>query len=1175
MTILTYENFDLLITRAPGGYQARVLNSLVSEAVRDFPAPFTDAELAALPGYFDRAAGDLPQPSPERLGETLYRVALADQVGASLRRSLDEVTRRGMGLRIRLRLDKAAPELADWPWEYLRAPDRPDPFALSVTTPIVRYIELTEPAKPLVASLPLRILAVTASPGNQRPLEIEQEWARLQRALKPLGERRLIVLERLESATLGLLQARLRGDPVHLLHFIGHGFFDAAANVGGLVFEDGDGGSDIVTASALGLLLHDHEPLRLVFLNACEAGRGGRRDPFAGVAQRLVQGGVPAVAALQFPITDRAALILSQEFYRALADGLPADAALSEARKAIKLAGDDPAWGTPVLFSRSGDNRLIAPETTKARPSALVATPPEPMQPPSVAGFVGRAQELAVFGASLAANHVAIIAGMAGVGKTVLAARLARQVAADPSRIFWHQFHEGEGIETIIWRLAGMLYRHGQPALWELLESARLSGGQPPPAEVLLDYLAQLLRGQDYVLCLDDFHYADGDPLVEKAVERLQILLSAGEVSLIVTSRRLPTVFRDQAFVPLGGLRLDDARALLTARSIVLSPELLAELQHHTDGNAELLTLAVHALQRSRQPAQVIKRLADEEDIETYLLQEVDRGLTTDEKLVLGGVAALLGYPGTRSAIETTLASGNLKRTLRYLANRFLLREQEGRLDHEYLTHAIVQTFYYELLSRQERQALHRRAGEYYELEEPDALKAALHYQRAGEAERAARLATADVWAAINQGQARLLRSLLLLLSQAQLAAAPSIQIQLALGEILAFLNETDAAQAAYQAALTTLHAQGVTPAARVETARACLGMGTLLANREPEAALGWIERGLEAVSAEESELTAALYNRKGTILLGQATYGEAIAALERALALVPPAPSQLRGAVLNNLGSAWAWAGDGARGGQYTGEAVAVSTALHDTITLLSLISNIAIDKEIGGDWAGAGADYGEALRLAEQLGSLSEQARIHNLLGTLRLHQGDERTAEDHLQRAVSLSRQIKSAEHLAATLPVLAQLHIRRQAWTPARTALAEAEALAAAHGWDYILPETYAALALLALGQGQPDEALAQAERSVVAAQQLAAPVEEGKGLRVKGQALASLGRPDEAAAALEASLALLADADPYEAAQTQRCLAQLAESTGDPVRSLALLNQADAAFRQLGLEPPPR
>ena len=180
-----------------------------------------------------------------------------------------------MGLRIRLRLDKAAPELADWPWEYLHAPDRPDPFALSTATPIVRYIELDDPVQPLAASLPLRVLAIAANPKTLRPLDIEQEWTRLQKAFGPLSELGLIELERLQPATVPALQDRLRGKPVHLLHFIGHGFFDAAANTGGLIFEDDTGGADFVTAANLGLLLPDHASLRLVFLNACEAGAGG------------------------------------------------------------------------------------------------------------------------------------------------------------------------------------------------------------------------------------------------------------------------------------------------------------------------------------------------------------------------------------------------------------------------------------------------------------------------------------------------------------------------------------------------------------------------------------------------------------------------------------------------------------------------------------------------------------------------------------------------------------------------------------------------------------------------------------------------------------------------------------------------------------------------------------
>ena len=255
-----------------------------------------------------------------------------------------------------------------------------------------------------------------------------------------------------------------------------------------------------------------------------------------------------------------------------------------------------------MLFSRSSDNRLIELPHEEAQPASKVAPPPEPMPSPAVAGFVGREQEVAYFAACLAADHVAVIAGMAGMGKTMLAARLARRIAVSPDRIFWHQFHEGEGIETIIWRLAGMLWRHGQRRCGSCSKARRQSGGQPPPAEVLLDYLMQLLRGQGYVLCLDDFHHAEEDPLVEKAVDRLQTLLAAGEVNLIVTSRRMPSALRTLSFVPLGGLGLADAGRLLAARKVTLTPELLAELHQRTDGNAELLTLAAQALQRSRQP---------------------------------------------------------------------------------------------------------------------------------------------------------------------------------------------------------------------------------------------------------------------------------------------------------------------------------------------------------------------------------------------------------------------------------------------------------------------------------------------------------------------------------------------------------------------------------------------
>jgi hypothetical protein len=89
--------------------------------------------------------------------------------------------------------------------------------------------------------------------------------------------------------------------------------------------------------------------------------RSSREDPFSGVAQTLVkQGSIPAVIAMQFEITDAAAIKFAEEFYSATADGYPVDAALAAARKAIFAEGNDIEWGTPVLYLRAPDARLFS-----------------------------------------------------------------------------------------------------------------------------------------------------------------------------------------------------------------------------------------------------------------------------------------------------------------------------------------------------------------------------------------------------------------------------------------------------------------------------------------------------------------------------------------------------------------------------------------------------------------------------------------------------------------------------------------------------------------------------------------------------------------------------------------------------------------------------------------------
>ncbi|HEU5104087.1 MAG TPA: AAA-like domain-containing protein, partial [Roseiflexaceae bacterium] len=166
-------------------------------------------------------------------------------------------------------------------------------------------------------------------------------------------------------------------------HFIGHGEFDPQAQDGALIMEDEDGLGFRVSGQDLSMLLHDYcETLRLVILNACEGARTSGDDPFSGTAQRLVQQGIPAVIAMQFAVTDETAIAFSQEFYAALTDGFPVDAALTEGRKAISAEAHGAEWGTPVLYMRAPDGQIFDLNPRLRLPTPIPPPIPVPVPKP-------------------------------------------------------------------------------------------------------------------------------------------------------------------------------------------------------------------------------------------------------------------------------------------------------------------------------------------------------------------------------------------------------------------------------------------------------------------------------------------------------------------------------------------------------------------------------------------------------------------------------------------------------------------------------------------------------------------------------------------------------------------------------------------------------------------------
>ncbi len=453
--------------------------------------------------------------------------------------------------------------------------------------------------------------------------------------------------------------------------------------------------------------------------------------------------------------------------------------------------------------------------------------------------------------------------------------------------MFWHAFHAGEDVNVVLWKIAGFLAWHGQPEIWRMLHSAQASSGQLPPPAVLFDYVFQTLRGQNYLLCFDDFHLVESDPLLGQLVERLQKATRAGELSVIIASRHIPAAVSSADRSVLPGFNAGDARRLIAERGVSLPDDLIAAVHTATQGNAQLMILAIDALRRAKNPASAIARLAESGDIERYLLTQVDGHLTEDERQVISAVAVLLGYPGTRRAIAAVLDGVNARRTLSDLARRNLLTSTEAESEREYSAHAIVRAFYYDSLGQRERQAMHDRAGRYYETDEPDAFRSALHFEAAKAFDRAAAVIVAQVGALIDQGKARMVRELLQRLANQVVDPALSAQVHEVRGDLHYLLGELDEALREYEAAQTAAEDT-------LTSVRLLRKAGEVLARKgEPEQALENLTRGnelLRQIAGPNTEAgpLAVIY---GTVMLNLGRYDEAAAATQSALA-EPPNPA-------------------------------------------------------------------------------------------------------------------------------------------------------------------------------------------------------------------------------------------------------------------------------------------
>ena len=379
-------DFDLCIWKEGDLYKAEVRHSPAGTCDRKgFDWPFRedhqnllrDLELAVMRAQGYRGALMSADEAKLRdFGSSVFKAVFrgAPEIEQLYNASLALAEHDRRGLRLKLRVDP--PELAMLPWEYVYDNVRSRDFVcLDENQPLVRFFFVEGRAvAPQPDDRPLRVLAMVANPKGD--LDVEKERRRIDQAFEkvPADQHEL---RWVQGETRDALFEALKEGPWDIFHFIGHGGVDSVEDekgqlhtVGYLLVQDRKDEDPRFYASGLAAMLKMGK-VRLAVLNCCDSGRG----PISGLGATLVQTTVPLAVAMQFPISDEAALEFSEEFYKALVRGQSVENALTLART-VMYAKSRLEWGIPVLFTRSEPTVML-----RAGPRALGTKPVAPLGP--------------------------------------------------------------------------------------------------------------------------------------------------------------------------------------------------------------------------------------------------------------------------------------------------------------------------------------------------------------------------------------------------------------------------------------------------------------------------------------------------------------------------------------------------------------------------------------------------------------------------------------------------------------------------------------------------------------------------------------------------------------------------------------------------------------------------
>ena len=273
----------------------------------------------------------------------------------------------GQPLSIRLRVTH--PGLSYVPWETLY--DRTNGFYLATSqeTLLTRAVDDHVGDNVPRGGRPIRVLAMTAHAKVLHgialdSIDVDAEQVAMKKAFGDLNDGKRIKLSWTVSAQARELYRRfIRGDegkPWDIFHFIGHGGYDPVKKMGFIVVQEEGGakGIPLYSDDLRSIICQPGQTPGLVVLSSCTGAQSEPGVLFSSVAEQLIRGGVPAVIAMQFEISDNMGIAFSNTFYSYLVEDISIQSALAHTRRELK-ARSYGEWISPVLYLRGLNGEIL------------------------------------------------------------------------------------------------------------------------------------------------------------------------------------------------------------------------------------------------------------------------------------------------------------------------------------------------------------------------------------------------------------------------------------------------------------------------------------------------------------------------------------------------------------------------------------------------------------------------------------------------------------------------------------------------------------------------------------------------------------------------------------------------------------------------------------------------